>query len=217
MDHIWTFIGAMTWRDWAAVIGLIVLPLSALNSFFGLRARYRDRRGIKSKKNFEKRLEQLKSELVQIEKYKQNLPAFFLQVLRNAMPTFTLFFVAIALFMAAFTIYAISWPSLRIFEFVYLGLGLLSIVIAVVFWSKLYRLVKIVNNPKNFGIELLEFIYAGRQKGFIAGEEDFIRSLINNTIFTEDERVQLFSRSFDLDRNSISAYGTKPVHRDNGA
>jgi len=82
-------------------------------------------------------------------------------------------------------------------------------------WKTLTRLVEIVNSTKAFGIELLEFVYAGRQKGFIVGEEEFIHSLINNKIFDDDERVQLFSHSFDLDRSSVSDHGLKAVHRDN--
>jgi hypothetical protein len=217
MDRIWTFIGTMTWRDWIAVIGLIVLPLSALNAFFGLRARYKDWQGTKNKKNFDKRLEQLKAELVQIENYKHNLPAFFLHIMTKAIPLFALCFVSLFLFMGAFAIYRIPLAGFRVFEFLYLGVGLLLMGYALARWRKLTRLTEIVNSPKDFGIELLNLIYTGGQKGFIVGEEDFIRSLINKKIFTDDERVQLFSHSFDLDRSSVNDYGTKPVHRDNGA
>jgi hypothetical protein len=213
-----TFIGAMTWRDWLAVIGFIVLPLSALNAFFGLRSRYLDWRGTSTKKKFEKRLRQLKVELANIEASKQNLPVFFLQVLASAMPAIGLCTAALALFMGAFAIFRIPLSGFRVLEFAYLGLGITSTVIAAGVWAKVYRLVKIVNNPKDFGLELLGFIYTGRQKGYVVGEEEFILSLMKNTkIFTDDERVQLFSRSFDLDRSSINDYGTKPVHRDNGA
>lgn len=216
MDQIWTFIQNLTWRDWVAIVGLIVLPLSALNAFFGLRTRYKDWQGIKSKANFEKRLGQLKGELVLIQTFRLNLPMFFLEVLTQAAPMIGLLFAAITLFMGGLTIYRMPWPGFWIFEYLYLLLGITGMIYVTAWWRRLQRLITIVNSPKDFGIELLDFIYTGRQKGFITGEEQYIRSVINNKIFSEDEKVQLFSRSFDLDRSSVNDHGTKPVHRDNG-
>ncbi len=50
------WIGTFNFWNWLALAGFIVLPLSALNAFLGLRARWRDWRATKSKEGFEKRL-----------------------------------------------------------------------------------------------------------------------------------------------------------------
>ena len=211
-----TIVKGMTLWNWFSLIAILALPFTLLNALLSLRSRYLNWQGIQSKKKFEKRLAQLKAELVQIETHKDNVPAFLIEIVAKAMPLLLLCFTAILLFMAAFAIYRIPIAGFRIFEFLYLGLGLFLMGYAITRWKTLTRLVEIVNSPKTFGLELLDFIYTGRQKGFIIGEEDFIRSLIKHHIFTEDERVQLFNRSFDLD-GGMASHEIKAVHRDNGA
>src|SRR5688500_6887697 len=97
----------MTFWNRITLIAFIFFPLSALNAFFGLRTRFKDWRGIKSKKNFEKRLKELKQELIQIETFRMNLSIFFLEILRRAMPPIALVFLTILAFMGAFAIYRI--------------------------------------------------------------------------------------------------------------
>src|SRR6185436_17277703 len=84
MDKLRAIYDAMTLWNWLALIAFIFFPLSALNAFFGLRARYRDWRGTKSKEAFEKRLRQLSDELQIIKTFKNNIQSYFVWVLDAA-------------------------------------------------------------------------------------------------------------------------------------
>jgi hypothetical protein len=77
MNGIGDFVRSMTVWNWLALIAFIFLPLSALNAFFGLRSRYRDWRGTKSQKGFEKRLQQLSMKMDVNETFKQNIDGYF--------------------------------------------------------------------------------------------------------------------------------------------
>jgi hypothetical protein len=213
-----TVMQGMTFWNWLSLCLVLPAILGGLNATLSLKSRYLDWRGIQSKKQFVHRLAQLKVELAQIETHKKNLPAFLVHLSATAIPALGLFFGAVILFIGAFTIFRIPLSNFLVFEFLYLAIALLFGILAGERWKRLARMVEIVNSPIKFGLELIDFIYTGRQKGFIVGGENFILSLMKNSdIFTDDERAQLFSRSFDLDRGSINDYGTEPVHRDNGA
>src|ERR1051325_9520512 len=96
------FIQDMTVWNWLALIAFIFFPLSALNAFFGLRARYRDWRGTKSKKAFDKRLTQLGDEVRRIETFRNNLAGYFVWVLDALITPLKTFGVAFMLLLLAF-------------------------------------------------------------------------------------------------------------------
>src|SRR2546421_87706 len=120
------FMQSMTVWNWLSLIAILALPFTFINAVLSLKSRYRDWQGTKSKKKFEKRLQQLKSELVQIEDYKKNLPAFFVDILAKAMPLLGLMSAGVLLFMGAFTIFRLPLPGFRIFELLYLVVGIIT-------------------------------------------------------------------------------------------
>jgi magnesium-transporting ATPase (P-type) len=194
-----TIIQGMTVWNWLSLIAVFALPFTFINALLSLKSRYRDWQGIKSKKKFDKRLGQMKSELVQIENHSKNLPAFMINVLAKAMPLLSMFFISMLLFMGAFTIFRLPLPGFWVFEFVYLVTGIIIMMLALVQWRKLTRLIESVNNPKDFAIELLDFIYAGKKKRFIESESEFVDYLTTSEIFKKNEQLQLQLHAIGLD------------------
>lgn len=97
--------------------------------------------------------------------------------------------------------YRIPYLNLRVPELLYLGLAVIALLLAGNDLKKLTTFVGKVYNPKKLGIEILDFIYAGRRKGFIKHDREFVQSLFKNTaLFGEDERIQLFSHADTLER-----------------
>ncbi len=77
MDQIKSFIQAMTFWNWLTLIAFCFACISVLNAVFGLRSRYLDWKGGRTRKGFEERLKQLEVEWSIVESYKKNLPEFF--------------------------------------------------------------------------------------------------------------------------------------------
>src|SRR5258706_2746892 len=102
MNVLGGVVRSMTIWNWLALIAFIFFPLSALNAFFGLRSRYRDWRGTKSKQAFENRLKQLSEELDIIETFKNNIRGYFVWVLDAAITPLKTFGLAFMLLLVAF-------------------------------------------------------------------------------------------------------------------
>ncbi|HEV7682406.1 MAG TPA: hypothetical protein VGO68_09825 [Pyrinomonadaceae bacterium] len=81
MDKLKLFIQAMTFWNWIGLIAFCFASISVLNALISLKSRFRDWRGIQSKKAFEKRVKQLERELAQIKGFAAEPPKFYLYLL----------------------------------------------------------------------------------------------------------------------------------------
>lgn len=82
--NLWEWIGTWTFWNWLALVSFIILPLSALNAFLGLRARWRDWRTTKSVTKLKERLIQINNQAIATKLHRLDPPIFFIQLLDDA-------------------------------------------------------------------------------------------------------------------------------------
>ena len=196
MEKIKAFFEAMTIWNWLALIAFLFFPLSALNAFFGLRSRYRDWKGAKTKKGFDERLKELEAEWSIVESYKKNLPEFFLYLLERLVRPVIMTFIILIAFLA-------FSPSSNPFGFaettvekVLASVGRLMFVIAmfVVLTDtlKVFLSVRRMRNPAVFGMEIIDFASNAKSNGFESdAAKELIIRLVKSNIFDDAQKDSL--------------------------
>lgn len=175
-----TFIGAMNWRDWIALIGFVALPLSALNAFFGLRSRYLDWQGPKSKVKFKKRLEQLSRQLALMDQYRKEPQLFTLKLLDDASTILVIFLASAAFCVCAAFLRLLNPPGTGR---VPLGLALFFVFIDFFFAIKLSRLISRFRNPHTFVLRVISFLKEGGKKNLLQENKELVQLIINSETF----------------------------------
>lgn len=180
MDRIWTFIATMTYRDWIVVVGLIVLPLSALNAFLGLRSRYLDWQGQQSKAQFKKRLRQLSKQVLLIDQYRKEPQVLALRLLDDASTILVIFLASVALCLCGWLLRSLNPPGT--------GLFVISIATALMFMDFLFaiqlsRLISRVRRPEAFAHQVYGFLFNGKIKGLLAKHGELVESILTSDTF----------------------------------
>src|SRR5262245_7017770 len=98
------FIKGMTFWNWLALIAFLFATISVLNAFLSLKSRFRDWRGIQSKKAFDKRVRQLERELKRIKRFAADPTTFYLYLLDKGTKLVVFFILSVGMFMTAFAI-----------------------------------------------------------------------------------------------------------------
>lgn len=181
MDRITLFLETMTIWNWLALIAFIFFPLSALNAFLNLKTRYRDWRGIQNKKQFDKRIKELKTQFFMTETYKQDSTAFFTVVLWYASELLAPLIIVIALF----SLGAQVWQS-------YLA----ATIVSSIFMKHaiaLNQLISRVQFPELFAIAIIEFIKSGADKGLNSESADrLIHDVGRSNVYSTTQREIVF-------------------------
>lgn len=193
MDKLKAFVESMTIWNWLTLIAFLFFPLGALNAFFGLRSRYRDWKGARTKKGFEKRLKQLEAEWLIIESYKKNLPEFFLYLLEGLVRPVIMTFVIVMAFIAfSSSINPFGLPE-HLFETVIanalrLAFGIITFII-VIDTMNLFLSVTRMRKPDIFGMEIIDFASNAKSNGFEStAAKDLITRLVKSDVFDGAQR-----------------------------
>jgi hypothetical protein len=186
MDRFWTFVNSMTLWNWLALIAFIFFPLSALNAFFSLRARFLDWRATSSKKEFPVRLERLNSLLVEAVHYRRNTSEFFIRVLYDAMWPVLSTFLGIICFVGAFyrgVIYRPETKMSHILAVIANNLSVLAFFIAAFLFLKLTVLVRNVKKPEFLGSHILNYISESKANNVIPDDsKPLIKEIIDSEV-----------------------------------
>lgn len=192
MNSFWTFVGNMTVWNWLALIAFIFFPLSALNSFFSLRSRYRDWRGTKSKKAFERRLKHLSEELQVIEIFKNNIKLYFDWFLDAAITPVKTFGLAFMLLLFAFLLPGDIFRT---------PIGLFALLLTMTgagAASHLFRIIRFVAIPVSLAIEIIDFVKNASDKG--------LESENGKTLIIRLYKSEMFSQA---QKEEVSGYLTQ--------
>ncbi len=172
----------MTIWNWLAVIAFLIALIGGLNAFLSLKARYRDWKGTRNKKQFDKRVDELHTQFFMVEKYKENPTAYFTQVLCDFSALPTQFLVLFIFFILG----SMFWP---------LGLlALFSLFTCMKTATKLNQLTTRVNYPELFAIEIIDFVKSAADKG-LASEEAarLILKVGQSKVYSDSERDVVFN------------------------
>jgi hypothetical protein len=155
----------MTVWNWLALIAFFFATISVLNAFLSLKSRFRDWRGIQSKKAFEKRVRQLERELTRIRRFALEPERFHFYLLDRATRIVGVCLAAMAIFMIAF---GISVSPLRGsgYELVLVMAPVLLLVMTISVLVEMNRLIRVVGKPSDFAIKLIRFMVEAKDKGF---------------------------------------------------
>ena len=178
MGHIWTFIQALTWRDWIAILGLLVLPLGALNAFFGLRTRYKDWQGTKTKNDFSERLRQLNDWLNEAADFHSDLNKFILRAMNDAVLPIELVIAALFFFISG---YALSEAFSSRFAETFSGAAIVCLFWSLNLVSDFLNLLRRVREPFDFAQEITNFIDKGKTNNVISeSDKTIIREIAHS-------------------------------------
>lgn len=171
MDKIVEFIKTMTFWNWLSLIAFLFLPFTALNTFFSLRTRFQDWRGIKNKKAFEKRLVQLSTKVRRIGNYISSRNDFYTFMLEGAMKIALSFLTAFFLFIWAF-LSDISPIRLLGVESGFLIVCQLLMLNAITITFKVLTIIDYVRHPDTLVKEVEDFMRNGQAKGLLTEEDE---------------------------------------------
>ena len=164
------FFRDMTFWNWIALIAFIFFPISALNAFLGLRARYRDWKGVRNQKQFLIRLAQLGKLVKRHNEFMQDPHKLYLTVIRQGLIVVIFFLVGVVcLAFVFFTQFIANNPAM------FLN-GPLSIIdvscfyIATIEAIKIRSWVKYMHNPLNLNLRIHRFLIKAFRKKMIPRE-----------------------------------------------
>jgi hypothetical protein len=180
MDKIKAFLAAMTIWNWLALIAFIFFPLSAINAFFSLRARYLDWQGQQSKVKFKKRLRQLLKQTKLIDRYRKEPQFFVLKVLDDASSILVIFLASVALFLCGWLLSSFNSSPPPLFL---LTIATLMMSFDFMLGIQLSRLISRVRNPEAFAIRVYGFLFKGMVKGLLVGHDEMVESILQSDTF----------------------------------
>lgn len=185
MDSILQLFRSMTFWNWLALIAFIFFPLSALNAFLGLRSRFLDWRGIKNKKEFEKRLKEWEDLVAIVGLYKNDSSKLIAMILKNAWVVLRWFCLAAFIFVWAFII-SISFQILAI---PFLLVSQLLLWKCFTYITKVFKIIRYVSEPETLVKSIREFMASGTFKGLLPdkGENAIVEALFNQNLLTVGE------------------------------
>lgn len=182
------FIRNMTVWNWLAAAAFFLALLGGLNAFLSLKLRYRDWRGTKSKKEFEKRKTELASQLISLEMHKKDPTTFFVHFLFKAT-------LAASSFLLAFLCFVGANLTITITAIFFKALALLFSLNAVRLAFKLWLFVRRMNYPLVWATEVIEFLKNARDKGLETAESKaLLVSLAKSGVFTAVEKDIISAR-----------------------
>lgn len=182
----------MNFWNWLAIAAFAIALMGGLNAFLSLKTRYRDWRGTRNHKSFEKRLKELRKEFAEVENYHKNKFQFFSRVLEEATKPLVCIVLALILFIGAFAIYRIPLPGFRPAEFLYLVFAIAILFLAMPWIQKMSRLITNVGHPDKLVKEIIDFIKESRLRKIIPiQDETFLDKVIFSSIFDEEQSHHL--------------------------
>ena len=173
----------MTIFQWMAVIAFIFMPFSALNSILSLRTKYKDRQGIRSKKKFEKRLQELVIEITKIGYYRDHPTTLMLMGQETIFSAGVKFLTAFLLCVVAFALPFLS-PL-----FIAAGYIILSALAEMRVGSKP---IQNANVPDDFARHVFAFVAEGKTKGFLPKDDTTMHDLLREhlRVAPKDELIK---------------------------
>lgn len=175
-----SFIQGMTIWNWLALIAFLFGLVSVLNSFLGLRSRYLDWQGPKSKVKFRKRLRQLSKQVLLIDQYRKEPQVFALKLLDDASTILVLFLATAAFCLCGWLLRSLNPPGTGLFP---LSLALILIFVDFFFAVQLSRLISRVKNPRAFALRVFEFLYKGKLKGLLRENSELVENILTSETF----------------------------------
>jgi hypothetical protein len=167
----------------------MIALMSGFNAFLNLKSRYRDWRGTKSRKGFEKRLGQLKGEFEVIATFKQNISGYFVWTLDAAVTPLKSFGLAFMLLLIAFLV---PGDFLRM---LFVLIALLITTFGAGAAMHLFRIIRFVAMPADLVQEIIEFVKNAKDKGVTSSEgEEFIFAITQASFFTKEEKELIYAR-----------------------
>jgi MFS family permease len=191
MDKLKAFFEAMTLWNWLALIAFLIALFSGLNAFLSLRSRYRDWKGTRNKKEFEKRIKRLREKLRQLEEYKKNPTEFFIRVSSFIIQCLTLLLLSIACFNVAFLLERLYTLRSGLVMF---GIAILWTLLGIIASFRLVPLIIAMKTPGVLAMEIIEFVRKGFKKGLATEDADeLVVSLAFSEMFTGTNKEVLFN------------------------
>jgi hypothetical protein len=170
VNSILEFIKAMTIWNWLSLIAFLVLPFTALNTFFSLRTRFQDWRGVRSKKSVEKRIKQLSAKVRQIGRFSDSRNTFYTYMIDVAMKIALSFLTAFFIFVWVFLIDISPMRMLGV-ESLLLIVCQLFMLNAVTIPFKVLTIIDYVRHPNTLVKEVEDFMRNGQAKELLAEED----------------------------------------------
>jgi hypothetical protein len=168
------WIVSWTFWNWLALVSFIVLPLSALNAFLGLRARYKDWRTLKSKEEYDKRRLEIEDRLTAIKLYNQSKHLFYLHLVNNAIPPlYSLLGSFLCLLLAGLIYISTSWimSSFSPVSGLLLSIAIYLLKEPLLYLVELSNKVSMILAPDHFFKEITEFLKYGVQEKLLEREK----------------------------------------------
>lgn len=183
-----TFVQSMTIWNWLALVAFIFFPLSALNAFFGLRSRYRDWRGTKSRIQFDKRLKQFGTQLANLEELRADQVKVLVDGIRLILLVLVVTMMAIICFAIAFFLSLVMRQIIIETLFCISGIVIMfgTINMTITLFTRFGR----ISHPDQFAVEVIDFVKSAEDKGLKSdGADSLILRLVHGEMFTETEKV----------------------------
>ena len=193
MDKFWSVVGNMTFWNWIALIAFLIALMSGLNAFLTLRSRYRDWRGTRSKKAFEKRTRDLGKKIQQLTTYKENPTTYFFFISNFIVRCLVLILLSLSFSNLAFLLNTrtdvYSLLSARVMS----GIATLWVLVGVIKSFRLVPLLIAMQTPSVLAMEVIDFVRKGFKKGLTSTEADsLIISMASSEMFTGTDKQVLF-------------------------
>lgn len=188
LDTVREFIRNMTVWNWLALIAFFLALVGGLNAFLSLKLRYRDWRGTKNKKEFEKRRIELANQLLKLQIHKKDPITFFTEFVYKATRITSSFLLAFFCFVAASLTDSIT-------AMFFGALALLFSFNAVRLAFKLLQFARRMNYPLVWATEVIDFFKKAREKDLETEEsKQVLLSLRRSDIFTPGEKDVISAR-----------------------
>lgn len=192
------WIRTWTFFNWLAIIAFLMALVGFLNSFLSLRSRFKDWRGVQSKKAFAERLNELKHLVTKIGGFRKE-PAKYFFIMTHSVLRLLMFFVAafstFTLLVFSTTLPVDNYSVGKVGSFV--CLILLGWIIGT--FIGILRTARYTAYPELIKKEVSHFLRSGAKRKLLSEEagKDILETLFNQNLITVgeyDELEKLFKK-----------------------
>jgi hypothetical protein len=180
---------SLTFFNWLALIAFCLALVGFLNSFLSLRSRYKDWKGGRNKKAFEKRLKELKRQVEKIGKFRREPHTYYRYVIHELVNILLLMLWTAITF--AFSYGVTNSPTAGLNQ-TYIPFGLLLICFLLLGITTGYingfrRRVAHIDNPASRAKEVKKFINNGVKNNVVVENEihEIIKTLKDNDLIRD--------------------------------
>jgi hypothetical protein len=185
MNGIIGWISTWDFFKWLTVLGFLMALVGFLNSTLSLWSRFKDWRGVQSKKAFDKRLTELKQLVIKTGEYRREPASYLLPMVYKTLLVISFFILGAPFsFIIAYLLSSMIpfVDTIFLLSACILGLGFVAV-------SDLLRKIRHVAYPEQIKKEVSKFIATGAKKKLLSEEvgKDMVETLFDQNLITLGE------------------------------